>query len=421
MENQPSISSDLIRGHIDTIILHTLTKGDKYAQQISDSIEEKSGNAYKINQATLYSSLKRLESLKLVSAYWNDCDGGRRKFFKITDEGAKTVEDNLSSWAYSRSIIDKLMNLLPVPVVPQIIEKQTVVYTEKPETSVETAKIHFDSSEIEKSYEDPVSENPASVQTVKPVQVEEDAADDAVKPNEEREINFRNIINGLVEIANQSAHDKQQENKAEEIEPIVSVKEAPASPEVLKFNETINETDYNANKVNFNDKIDYGDLTLKAAKEGYNIRISSKDSAKPVGHLLINKLNFAVSAIVLLIAIIEIGLLYAFNNDAFSSGALKIVSLIPTLPFVIFGVAYLFKRKMFASRNLSKDAILTAAIAAFNFILINLALDFIFDLDFSNKALLLYALVLPVLYYLDMVLFFVIRYKISKKKAFSYK
>ena len=62
---EKSISSDLIRGHIDTIILHTLLDGNKYAQQISDSIEEKSEKNYVINQATLYSSLKRLENLFL--------------------------------------------------------------------------------------------------------------------------------------------------------------------------------------------------------------------------------------------------------------------------------------------------------------------------------------------------------------------
>ena len=59
MEPQ-QISSDLIRGHIDTIILHTLLDGDKFAQQISESIEAKSENEYKINQSTLYRYLKRL-------------------------------------------------------------------------------------------------------------------------------------------------------------------------------------------------------------------------------------------------------------------------------------------------------------------------------------------------------------------------
>ena len=37
-----SISSDLIRGHINTIILRTLYDGDKYGYEIINEIEEKS-------------------------------------------------------------------------------------------------------------------------------------------------------------------------------------------------------------------------------------------------------------------------------------------------------------------------------------------------------------------------------------------
>ena len=96
---QQAISSDLIRGHIDTIILHTLINGDQFAQQISDSIEPKSDSVYKINQATLYSSLKRLESLKHVKSYWNDSDSGRRKYFSLTESGKNFVETNMSKIA----------------------------------------------------------------------------------------------------------------------------------------------------------------------------------------------------------------------------------------------------------------------------------------------------------------------------------
>ena len=55
--NNNAISSDLIRGHIDTIILHALTSGDKFAQQISDAVELKSDNQYKINQATFLAKI----------------------------------------------------------------------------------------------------------------------------------------------------------------------------------------------------------------------------------------------------------------------------------------------------------------------------------------------------------------------------
>ena len=150
MEN--SISSDLIRGHIDTIILHSLLTEDKFAQKISDTVEEKSDKKYKINQATLYSSLKRLETLKLVKSYWYDSPDGRRKYFAITDNGKQFVEQNLQNWSYSRQIIDKLMDCEPEPIVktqyvtvkaepviqnpPQnttIIQDKTVIIEEKTE------------------------------------------------------------------------------------------------------------------------------------------------------------------------------------------------------------------------------------------------------------------------------------------------
>ena len=119
MNQQQAISSDLIRGHIDTIILHTLLDGDKYAQQISESVEIKSEKKYVLNQATLYSSLKRLENLKFVSSYWFDASDGRRKYFKITENGKQEVDKNLSSWAFSRQIIDKLVDYTPEPQTKQ--------------------------------------------------------------------------------------------------------------------------------------------------------------------------------------------------------------------------------------------------------------------------------------------------------------
>jgi PadR family transcriptional regulator PadR len=104
MEPQ-AISSDLIRGHIDTIILYSLTDSDKHAQQISDYVAEKSNDEYQINEATLYSSLKRLESLKYVSAYWHSAETGRRRYFKISDAGREIIRQNTESWSYSRNII----------------------------------------------------------------------------------------------------------------------------------------------------------------------------------------------------------------------------------------------------------------------------------------------------------------------------
>ena len=55
-----AISADLIRGHINTIILRTLDERDKYGYEIMNEIEEKSHGQYTLKQPTLYSALKRL-------------------------------------------------------------------------------------------------------------------------------------------------------------------------------------------------------------------------------------------------------------------------------------------------------------------------------------------------------------------------
>lgn len=108
-----TISADLIRGHINTIILRTLYERDKYGYEIMDEIEEKSHGQYSLKQPTLYSALKRLETQGYIQAYWKSDEvssGGRRKYFKLTQSGKEITEKNLAEWEYSRTVIDSLIS-----------------------------------------------------------------------------------------------------------------------------------------------------------------------------------------------------------------------------------------------------------------------------------------------------------------------
>ena len=106
-----SIDSDLIRGHVDTIILKTLADGDKYGYEIIKEIENKSKGTYELKQPTLYSCLKRLESQGFISAYWVNSEiGGRRHYYKLTEQGRAEYTSNMNEWLSSRSIIDDLIS-----------------------------------------------------------------------------------------------------------------------------------------------------------------------------------------------------------------------------------------------------------------------------------------------------------------------
>lgn len=108
--SESKISADLLRGHTDTMILKLLLAGDKYGYQISKLIYANSGNQYGLKEATMYSSLKRLEKEGSITSYWGSENiGGRRKYYKITDLGKNTYEQNKKNWEQAKQILERLL------------------------------------------------------------------------------------------------------------------------------------------------------------------------------------------------------------------------------------------------------------------------------------------------------------------------
>ena len=416
---QKAISSDLIRGHIDTIILYSLMSGDKFAQQISDSIEEKSNGEYKMIQATLYSSLKRLETLKLVSSYW--CDsvdvGGRRKYFSITESGKNAVKSNLDSWSFSRSLIDKLVDCQPEPIYQtqvQVVEKIVEVPVEKiVEVPVEVA--------VEKIVEVPSNSIPDSVvlQTATTENTDKKNVDDS-SLSTTQEINFRHILNGLIK----SSAPKKEQVEITELKPVERVEnQQENTSEKLKFNDTISIVDYNEQKASNNGKIDFGDLLLQAAKDGYKLRVSSKDSTASHGKLLINKLNFISILLTFVLAFIEFAVLGIAAGGLLNLNGVSVGITCFVLAFlpVFYLIKYVGEPSKRSNKSISGDIILTSLIIVFNLILFNFALGLWFDVDFSNKLSLLCWVLIPAAVYVDILFYAFVRYYLSKSSKFNLK
>jgi len=105
-----NLSSDLLRGHTDTMILRLLMDGDKYGYEITKLIHERSDNIYDLKEATMYSSLKRLEKDTYISSYWgSETQGGRRKYYRITPQGKELYESNKRNWDNAKRILEKLL------------------------------------------------------------------------------------------------------------------------------------------------------------------------------------------------------------------------------------------------------------------------------------------------------------------------
>ena len=104
------VSSDLLRGHSDTMILKLLMSGDKYGYEISKLIHSNSNNEYELKESTMFSSLKRMENDGNVTSYWGDeSQGGRRKYYRITEKGKTYYLENKKNWEYAKRILDQLL------------------------------------------------------------------------------------------------------------------------------------------------------------------------------------------------------------------------------------------------------------------------------------------------------------------------
>lgn len=107
------ISSDVIRGYNDLIILFILLERDSYGYEVSKEIEERSKQKYSIKETTLYSAFTRLEKKGYIASYYgNETYGKRRTYYKVTNAGIQHYKDKCEEWEVTQDVINQFIRRL---------------------------------------------------------------------------------------------------------------------------------------------------------------------------------------------------------------------------------------------------------------------------------------------------------------------
>lgn len=105
-----AFSSDMLRGHTETIILRILSEGDNYGYEITKRIIDGGKGLVDIKDATIYTAFKRMESDGYIETYWGDGAGGaRRKYYRITERGQTAYLDKKEEWKIAADILNYLI------------------------------------------------------------------------------------------------------------------------------------------------------------------------------------------------------------------------------------------------------------------------------------------------------------------------
>lgn len=104
------MDGDMLRGHLDAIILRLVYEKDRYGYEITKEISDRTAGEFQIKEATLYATFQRLERKGLLESYTGAYSfGGRRRYYRITTLGRAFLKEEVEEWQRTRRVIDLFM------------------------------------------------------------------------------------------------------------------------------------------------------------------------------------------------------------------------------------------------------------------------------------------------------------------------
>lgn len=105
------ISSDVIRGYNDTMILYLLLKEPSYGYEISKQIRQLSDQKYVIKETTLYSAFTRMEKNGYIESFSVQDDlAKRRTYYRITDLGLQYYREKCKEWLLTQEVVQRFIS-----------------------------------------------------------------------------------------------------------------------------------------------------------------------------------------------------------------------------------------------------------------------------------------------------------------------
>ena len=108
-EIEMNIDRELLKGSTNLLVLSVLKNENMYGYQMIKRIKEESENVFEFQEGTLYPILHKLEEKGLISSYWDETSGKKRKYYAITEEGKKHLESKKEEWKLFSTKVNKVI------------------------------------------------------------------------------------------------------------------------------------------------------------------------------------------------------------------------------------------------------------------------------------------------------------------------
>jgi PadR family transcriptional regulator PadR len=107
------ISGDKLRGHLETMVLAALERGEAHGLEILRRLDAVGCGLLRLKEGSLYPALYRLEEAGKVEADWEDQPhgrrGARRRIYRLTLNGKRELAKGRREWVRFVRVLGALM------------------------------------------------------------------------------------------------------------------------------------------------------------------------------------------------------------------------------------------------------------------------------------------------------------------------
>lgn len=97
------------KGSLPLLILHVISLEPNHGYQIAKLIKEQSNDVLDFKEGTLYPTLHALEKQHLIESNTETINGRKRRYYRITEKGRKTLEAEQAEWTQFATAVNRVL------------------------------------------------------------------------------------------------------------------------------------------------------------------------------------------------------------------------------------------------------------------------------------------------------------------------
>jgi transcriptional regulator len=106
-----TVDRELKKGNAELMILALLEDKARHGYEIGKLIAERSEGIVRFHVASLYPLLYRLERRGWVKGEWEPAGGRRRRFYRLTANGRKTLANQRARWREFSGAMNRIVEV----------------------------------------------------------------------------------------------------------------------------------------------------------------------------------------------------------------------------------------------------------------------------------------------------------------------